>query len=43
MEGIALGRALEGKAGVRVKLGPSRKRKEKNTGSGNFLLKYLWG
>ena len=41
--GNSSGESPEGKAGVRVKLGPSRKRKEKNPGSGNFLQKYLWG
>lgn len=30
------------KAGVGVKLGSSRKKREK-TGPGNFLQKYLWG
>ena len=40
--GNSSGESPDGKAGVRVKLGTSRKKREK-TGPGNFLPKYLWG
>lgn len=38
----SFGEGPDEKAGVRVKLGTSRKRREK-TGPSNFLQKCLWG
>lgn len=38
----SLAESPDEQAGVSVKLGSSRKRREK-TGPGNFLQKYLWG